>query len=246
MSDVLVLCYHAVSPTWTATLSVTPDALERQLALLVRRGWRSATFTQAVLDPPARRTLAVTFDDAFASVRTLAQPILAELGISATVFAPTAFMSHRQLLPWAGIDHWQDTPDAAEVMSMDWDDLGALSDLGWEIGSHSRTHPRLTTLDNDALREELAVSFGECAEHLGQPCRSVAYPYGDVSDRVADRARAVGYRAGAGLGSSLRPRGAHRWPRVGIYHNDVDQRFKLKMNPVMRRWRASPLWPIGG
>ena len=29
MSDLLVLCYHAVSPRWQADLSITPEALER-------------------------------------------------------------------------------------------------------------------------------------------------------------------------------------------------------------------------
>jgi peptidoglycan/xylan/chitin deacetylase (PgdA/CDA1 family) len=246
VSEAVVLCYHAVSPTWTATLSVTPDALERQLSLLLRSGWRATTFTEAVLDPPARRTLAVTFDDAFSSVRTLAQPILASLGIPATVFAPTAFMSERRPLQWPGIEQWLDTPDVSELICMDWGELGELSDLGWEIGSHTRTHPRLTALDEKALGEELAISMQECAGHLGGPCRSIAYPYGDVDQRVAERARDVGYRVGAGLSSSLKPLGVHRCPRIGIYHGDVDRRFRLKMHPLMRRWRASQLWPRAG
>src|SRR5205085_9051635 len=86
LSDVLVLCYHAVSPTWGASLSVTPDEFESQLRTLLRRGWRGATFRDAVLRPPWPRTLAVTFDDAFLSVLELAHPILARLGLPATVF----------------------------------------------------------------------------------------------------------------------------------------------------------------
>jgi peptidoglycan/xylan/chitin deacetylase (PgdA/CDA1 family) len=243
VTEVVVLCYHAVSPTWTATLSVTPDALERQLSLLLRRGWRPTTFTDAVLNPPAQRTLAVTFDDAFSSVGTLARPILASLGIPATVFAPTAFMSGRRPLQWPGVEQWLDTPDAPELTCMGWGDLAELSEDGWEIGSHTRTHPRLTALDETALREELTVSLQECSDGLGRPCRSIAYPYGDVDQRVAERAREAGYLVGAGLSSSLEPLGAHRWPRIGIYHEDVDQRFRLKLNPLMRRWRASRLWP---
>jgi peptidoglycan/xylan/chitin deacetylase (PgdA/CDA1 family) len=243
MTDVLVLCYHAVSPSWTGSLSVTPDALERQLAYLVRRGWRATTFSEAVLEPPAHRTLAITFDDAFASVRELAWPVLSELGLPATVFAPTAFMSRRQRLEWAGIDHWRSTPDAGELICMSWDDLGELAEQGWEIGSHTRTHPQLTTLDDAALRDELDGSRRDCAQHLGRPCRSIAYPYGEVDRRVADNARRSGYLAGAALSGSLRRLGPHRWPRVGIYHGDIDRRFRLKMTPVTRRLRASRLWP---
>ena len=47
--EVMVLCYHAVSPTWEAPLSVTPEALRAPDAMLARRGWRATTFTDAVL-----------------------------------------------------------------------------------------------------------------------------------------------------------------------------------------------------
>ena len=80
MSDVLVLCYHALSPTWPAALSIDPAAFERQLQGLARRGYRGATLRQAIEDPPAARTVAVTFDDAYVSVLELAQPILDRLG----------------------------------------------------------------------------------------------------------------------------------------------------------------------
>lgn len=146
MSDVLVLAYHAVSPTWKAALSVTPETLEAQLTRLVNRGWHGATFTEAVLRPPYQRTLAVTFDDAFKSVLVWAQPILARLGLRATVFVPTAFMSRRQPLLWPGIDDWLDTEFASELEGMCWEDLPTLVLQGWEIGSHTCTHPKLTRL----------------------------------------------------------------------------------------------------
>jgi peptidoglycan/xylan/chitin deacetylase (PgdA/CDA1 family) len=242
MSDSIVLCYHAVSPTWTAPLSVTPEALERQLSWLVRRGWRATTFAGAVLEPPAARTLSVTFDDAFASVLSLALPILGDLGLPATVFAPTAFMSARGTLSWPGIDHWGDTAHAAELACMSWEELGLLAERGWEIGSHSRTHPHLTRIDDQALRTELADSREEVLTQLGLPCATIAYPYGDVDERVASAAGAAGYRFGAALSSRLTPAGLLRWPRVGVYNADTWGRFRLKTSRTMRRVRASPLW----
>ena len=71
----LVLTYHAVSEKWPAALSVIPDRLEWQLRTLLDRGYRGATFSEAVSAPPAPRTLAVTFDDAYRSVLRLAFPI---------------------------------------------------------------------------------------------------------------------------------------------------------------------------
>lgn len=40
----LVLCYHAVSTTWTADVSVIPEALEAQLTGLVRAGGAAPPF----------------------------------------------------------------------------------------------------------------------------------------------------------------------------------------------------------
>ncbi|MGH3262687.1 MAG: polysaccharide deacetylase family protein, partial [Trebonia sp.] len=105
--QLLVLCYHAISPTWSAGLSVTPEAFERQISGLVRRGWTPATFSDAVVQPSVGRTLAVTFDDAFASVRRYALPVLSRLGVAATVFVPTDYVSRQVPLAWAGMDHWE-------------------------------------------------------------------------------------------------------------------------------------------
>jgi peptidoglycan/xylan/chitin deacetylase (PgdA/CDA1 family) len=243
VTDVLVLCYHAVSPTWDADLSVTPEALETQLALFAQAGWRGTTFTEAVLRPRFPRTLAVTFDDGFLSVLELAQPILDRLGFPATVFIPTRFMSERQPLAWPGTDHWLQTPFASEMRGMSWDDLRALASNGWEIGSHTQSHARLTQLDDDRARAELDESRRACEEHLDAPCTSVAYPYGDEDQRVAEMAASAGYAAGARLSSDLVPGGPLRWPRVGIYHPDVAWRFRLKASGAMRRTRASRLWP---
>jgi peptidoglycan/xylan/chitin deacetylase (PgdA/CDA1 family) len=243
VSDVLVLCYHAVSPTWTATFSVTPDTLERQLSLLVRRGWKGATFTDAVLDPPAAKTLAVTFDDGFGSVFERAEPILSALGLPATVFVPTAFMSNPRQLRWEGIEAWQGSADAHELRCMGWDEVRQLAERGWEIGSHTCTHPHLTTLSDEHLLREMRESLEQCSSHLGRACRSVAYPYGEVDGRIAAAAEEVGYLAGACLSHSLAPRGPHLWPRVGIFHDDFDLRFRLKVSPLTRSARASRLWP---
>ena len=98
MSDVLVLCYHAVSAEWPAGLSVTPERLEAHLAGLLARGYRGATFRDAVLNPPATRTVAVTFDDAYRSVLDLAAPLLRRLGIPGTVFVPTAFAAREHAM----------------------------------------------------------------------------------------------------------------------------------------------------
>jgi peptidoglycan/xylan/chitin deacetylase (PgdA/CDA1 family) len=243
MTEVIVLCYHAISPSWEADLSVTPDEFERQIDHLLGRGWHPVTFADAVLSPSARRTLAITFDDAFASVKRYAAPVLAARGAPATVFAPTRFVSDRMKLAWPGTDQWLGTDAEDELTGMDWDELNALAALGWEIGSHTHSHPKLTQLDDAALEAELAGSRAEVARRLDGECRTIAYPYGDVDARVAAAARRSGYAAGAALSSHLRPLGPLRHPRVGIYRGDRAWRFRVKAAAPVRSLRASRLWP---
>jgi peptidoglycan/xylan/chitin deacetylase (PgdA/CDA1 family) len=237
--DVMVLCYHAVSPRWEAALSMSPASFDAQIRYLVGRGWRPTTFSDAVVSTSPGKVLAITFDDAFASVKDLAWPILGKYDAVATVFAPTAFMDGHTMLDWAGIDHWKHTADADELRPMNWDDLAELAAAGWEIGSHTCTHPHLTQLDDEALAHELRDSRMVCAEHLGLPCQSIAYPYGDMNPRVVAAAAAAGYETGARLSRDLRPAGPLSYPRVGLYRGDDRSRFRVKTAGTIRRLRAA-------
>ncbi len=235
MNPALILCYHAVSPTWESELSVPPDALERQIEHLLRRGWRATTFTEAIVGPRDRRAFAVTFDDAFATVRTYAAPVLRQFGVRGTLFVPTSFMEGDGILSWKGIKGWQDTAEAGELRAMTWEQVGELVEYGWEIGSHTHTHPHLPELNDADVREELAVSRDELSRRLGRPCESIAYPYGDVDDRVEEITRQVGYRTAAALPGSFRQLNVHRYARLGLYHNDGPVRFWLKVARGTRR-----------
>lgn len=243
MPRVLVLCYHAVSERWDAPLSVTPGDLRRQLSRLVSHGWTGATFTDAVLAAPRRRTLAVTFDDAFDSVATLAVPVLAELGLPGTVFVPTDYVGRR--LDWPEVMRWGPAEHADELRAMSWDTLRALAASGWEIGAHTRSHPHLCRLEFEAILAELQQSRAICERQLGIACRSVAYPFGDADGRVRSAAATAGYEAAAGLSAAaFAYRDRLHWPRVGVYHGEPDWRFGLKVAPVtsyLRRARAVKL-----
>lgn len=241
MSDVLVLCYHAISDSWAASLSVTPSALHDQMQRLVRRGYRARRFSDAVLHPKVGRTLVVTFDDAFASVHALALPVLRELGIPATVFVPTGHVGGGPMI-WPGIDGWADGPHASELTGCTWEQIGELRQERWEIGSHTRSHPRLTTLTEQDLRDELRDSKAECETRTGVMCRSLAYPYGDHDARVVAAAQDAGYLAACTLPGRTHATGPLRFPRVYLSHGDGDLRFAAKTSPSMRLLRRSPLW----
>ena len=244
MSNPIVLCYHAVSESWSAPLSVTPRGLERQIRLLRARGYHGETFTEAVLGTRSERTVAITFDDAYRSVFELAFPILSRGGFRGTVFVPSAFADTESPMAWPGIDHWLGGPHEAELRPMSWDQLRRLAEAGWEIGSHTRTHPRLTQLDDESVARELAGSRRDCERGLGRPCRSLAYPYGDHDERIVRAARDAGYAAACTLPADWHRLDPLCWPRIGVYHPDHPLRFRLKLSPAVGRLRASRAWAL--
>jgi peptidoglycan/xylan/chitin deacetylase (PgdA/CDA1 family) len=245
LTDALVLCYHAVSERWPAALSIAPGHLEEHVRMLADRGFRGITFNEATLRPPNAKTVAITFDDAYRSVIELAFPILSRAGFSATVFAPTGFVGIEEPMAWPGVDHWRETEHAEELVPMSWEELERLAQAGWEIGSHTRSHPRLPTLDDAALDDELQTSRQDIERRLARPCASLAYPYGDHDARVVEAARQAGYESAGTLPARLTPpAGPLDWPRIVVTHADDARRFRLKVSRLARRARATPVWSV--
>ncbi len=221
-SEALVLSYHAASATWPSPLAVRPECLEAQLRLLRTRGYEGATVHQAVHDPPAQRTVAVSFDDGYRSVLEVALPIMERFGFVGTVFVPTDFPDAGRPMAWPGIDQWLGTVHEQELWPLSWPQLRQLVESGWEVGSHACSHPVLPELSDGQLERELTLSRQRLEHELGLPCRSLAFPFGTFDERVMDAARRAGYATACAVPagrSTRRPAGLSpdrhlplRWP----------------------------------
>jgi peptidoglycan/xylan/chitin deacetylase (PgdA/CDA1 family) len=159
------------------------------------------------------------------------------------MFVPTAFIGRPEPFAWPGLEAWARGRAAGELRGLRWDEVADLAAHGWEIGSHTRTHPRLPDLDDRALAAELRGSRADCADALGRSCDAIAYPYGALDARVVAAAAAAGYRAAA---SPPGPRFGHpalTVPRIGLYERDERARLAAKLSPSIRRLQGSPRWP---
>jgi peptidoglycan/xylan/chitin deacetylase (PgdA/CDA1 family) len=227
----VVLCYHAVADGAPHRLAIAPALLERQVRSVLARRYAGGTAAQVV--DGRGRLLHVTFDDAYVNVE-LALPLLRRLQLPVTVFACTAFAAGGKPLDIPEL-HDDVLRDPGTLTTMPWERLRALVDEGVEVGSHTRTHPHLVRLSDAELRHELEQSKQELEDELRRPCPYVAYPYGEVDDRVAAAARAAGYDAGFALGP--RPRGDRfTVPRTDLYTADGLVRTAVKTTPL---WTAA-------
>lgn len=222
---VVVLCYHGISDMWPSPTAVPPALFALQLERFLEEGYVGATFTRAVLDPPAARTVAVTFDDGYRSILEHAVPVLERLGLPGTLFVPTDRLGRGEPLAWPTLDAWLGTEHEPELSPMSWPEIAGLAESGWEIGAHTVSHPHLQLLDDAELRHELVSSKADVETRLGRPCVSVAYPYGDADERVVEAAGEAGFETGAGLHVDRR-RPLH-WPRVCVARPETPERLWL-------------------
>jgi peptidoglycan/xylan/chitin deacetylase (PgdA/CDA1 family) len=243
MSHVLALAYHAVTPTWSNPLAMDPPTFEQQVRKLAERGYTGVTLTEAALEPGGRPVVAITFDDAFASVAEWAVPILRKQAWPATVFAVTEAVEGGGPMSWL-VESEGAAPDG-ELLPLTWDQLADLSTLGWEIGSHSRTHRLLSRLPDDDLHAELAGSRQDVVDHLGA-CTSFSYPWGEVSPRAIAAAEAAGYVAASGLSGRFLRHNPMAVPRFAIASTDDAHRFRLKTSNTFALMRSTPLWDVLG
>src|SRR5690349_19962216 len=203
MDDLLILCYHAVSETWPSDFAVSPDDLDSQLRRLLRRGYRPLSLSEALRDRRGGKILAVSFDDAFASVFEQALPVTAALEVPATIFVPTSYVASPRAMQWSSLDRWAGATHEVELRCMGWEELRQLAAAVWDVGSHTDTHAKLTELSDAELDAELRDSKQSCEEGVGRPCETLAYPFGAHDRRVMERVRAAGYTAAVILDSQL-------------------------------------------
>ncbi len=174
-----ILYYHAV-----------PSAHAEAFAAQMQHLRKTANIVSADHTGPldgSRPNVAVTFDDAFRTVRENALPALARHGVPATIFVPTGWLGRPP--GWA-----METSGDREEVVMTADEIRALPRDLITIGSHTVDHPRLTALSEPAAAAQLKDSRSALEALLGRTVDTLAFPYGDHDGRIIEQARAAGYR----------------------------------------------------
>jgi peptidoglycan/xylan/chitin deacetylase (PgdA/CDA1 family) len=171
VGEVPILTYHRVGSS---------PGFARQVAALQRRGYRAVTLGRvwrswrgdATLP---RRPVVLTFDDGYLSqYRTAARSLRAR--------------------GWPG------------VLNLQVDRLGVAGGVtrtqvrrmladGWELGSHTLSHPDLTAVGPERLRRELVGSREAIQREFGVTADFFCFPYGRFDAAAKAAVRAAGYLA---------------------------------------------------
>jgi peptidoglycan/xylan/chitin deacetylase (PgdA/CDA1 family) len=237
------LCYHSVAGEGPRYLTVTPELFERQLAQLRQLGVRGgdlAALGEAAVGKVSEPTAFLTFDDGFHDNHATVLPLLREYGFPAFVFVLPPLVDAAAPLAWPEVAADQQR-HSATMRSVDWTMLGEMKEGGFEVGSHTLSHPHLPLLGPEALREELWDSRARVKERLGS-CDTLAYPFGEFSPEVAAAAAECGYSFAFSLPhhSGQRRATPQTIPRINVDYRDEGRRFAAKLSPSGKRFFLSP------
>lgn len=173
-----ILTYHSIDGSGSV-ISTDGELFRRQIEALVARGVRVVPLETVPTLPAGADAVAVTFDDGFENFGSMAWPVLREHQLPVTLFVVTGHVGTTN--SWDHLGH----ENVPELPLLDWEQLGRLAEEGVDIGSHTMSHADLPSLADDRLEEEVSGSADLLRERLGKAPRSLAYPFGRSSRRVA-------------------------------------------------------------
>jgi peptidoglycan/xylan/chitin deacetylase (PgdA/CDA1 family) len=185
-----ILSYHSLDEHATP-LSVPPRLFETHMETIAAMRCPTFTMAQVAAHLTARRpfpprAIAITFDDGFENVASVAAPIMARYGLRGTVYVITGMVGRTT--------RWTDGEvELPPVPLLTWAQIKALQAGGWEIGAHSITHGFLTQCSQAGLRRELRESKATVEERLDTQVAAFAYPQGDYDRRVMAETCLAGY-----------------------------------------------------
>lgn len=213
------------------------------MALLDRRGLGSGDLTAlraAASGELIEPTVFLTFDDGFQDNHDTVLPLLRSYRRRAFVFVLPPLVDVGASLRWpeveADLEKYPGT-----MRSVTWSMLGEMREGGFEVGSHTLSHPSLPELHGEELRDQLWDSRSRIIEQLGS-CETFAYPFGSWSPEVAAAAADCGYSFAFTLPTKTGQRRATPLsiPRINVDFRDDECRFGLKLSAVGKELFLSP------
>jgi peptidoglycan/xylan/chitin deacetylase (PgdA/CDA1 family) len=191
--EIPILMYHQVSnephPNYLE-YTVTVKAFSAQMKMLKLLGYVPISFNQ-LMDykngvaklPP--KPVIITFDDGMQDAIDNAVPILKNSGFTAVFYISTDYVGKKSswMLPEVNV----------EFQVIDWATVKSLDNMGFEVGSHTISHPHLDRISSDDCYRELTGSRRKLEEVLRHEVRHMAYPFGDFNESVKTSTYEAGY-----------------------------------------------------
>ncbi|MBD8907774.1 polysaccharide deacetylase family protein [Methylorubrum zatmanii] len=218
------LCYHQIP-------AARQDDFAAQLRHLARHGdfidADSAADRLAAGWRGRDRAFLVTFDDGYANTFAVARPVLKALNVPGIVFLISDWIDAPPDFP-PGLDRVDALP-ASGRLYMNRAEIAAWCDEGFDVGSHTATHPRMSRLGHAQAADEIARSRRDLAALTGREIRHFACPWG-VAGQDFDPEREPVLALESGYCTFFTTRRGHATRAADL--------------PLMPRHVVEPHWPV--
>lgn len=227
-SAAVVLEYHHVSDKTPKSTSISPERFNAQMNYLASNNFHVVPLTE--LTEQLRRgeklpdkTIAITFDDSYASVYHTAYPLLKKRGWPFTFFVNTDAVGTSDLF-------------------VNWDQLREMARNGVTIANHSTAHNHLVRLKDGETRrqwrqritKEIELAQEKIDKEMGAAPKIFAYPFGEYDVHVQKILKKMNYIAFGQQSGVLHSDGdlqaVPRFPFGGSF-TELDD-FVLKVNSL--------------
>jgi peptidoglycan/xylan/chitin deacetylase (PgdA/CDA1 family) len=223
------LCYHSISSDgWD--FSVSKDEFSKQMRYLASR----YTFVslEDIKDYVKRRkeikvpSVAITFDDGYKDILSVV-PLLRSFGVKPTIF---------MISKLGNVNKAELGTDRKFLNSSD---IKRLLKNGWEIGSHTRTHPNMDILTKTQIKEEILVSKKELEGQIKRKIVSIAFPKGRYNKFALKTVKDGGYELCLTMNDGIIDHNSDllQLPRIGVDGTHSFSEFKVLASPLATLFR---------
>lgn len=166
--------YHSIMDNHDKSVSI--NSFELQMKLMRKMGYQTINFSDLNKNITKKKFI-ITFDDGYENLITNVFPILKKLEFSATCFVVTNMLNKYNV--------WDENrSDYKKMKLMNIDQIYEWVSNGFEIGSHTKDHLDLTSLDINKKKEQIIDSKNFINQSLGIKITSFAYPFGSFDDET--------------------------------------------------------------
>ena len=113
--------------------------------------------------------VSLTFDDSMKEHYTIVAPELEKRGFRGTFWM---------------CGGWMPAEPQYDTTHFTWAEAKEMSDKGHEMSNHSWSHPNMTTLSEEELKEQISKNDEAILANLGKPSTTFCFPYNAYNDTV--------------------------------------------------------------
>ena len=201
--------YNNPSDPINTNLSVPVESFREQVRALKNAGYQTITFNNLLNRQIVEKPIIITFDDGYQDVFDSAYPVLRENNQTGTVFVMSNFIGSPGYL--------------------DKEKIELMLKGGFELGSHTISHPDLAKADPSTLEYQIKSSKEILEKEFSRPIEVLCYPSGRHNLQVIEIARRAGYRAAVTVNFQAPSNDLLTLPRVRVNNTDTAESLLTKI-----------------